>query len=128
MTAVSWRPSSSAATGWRWRDAQALREWWKGVIGYTDVPGDADMPGHEECMIVDPATGHRVLFIEVPDPTPGKDKMHFALRPTDATPDEEVAQLLTHGASLQADVRGTYGPGTGWVTLSRGSRSATVER
>ena len=82
MTAVSWRPSSSAATGWRWRDAQALREWWKGVIGYTDVPGDADMPGHEECMIVDPATGHRVLFIEVPDPTPGKDKMHFALRPT----------------------------------------------
>ena len=69
-------------------------------------------------MIVDPATGHRVLFIEVPDPTPGKDKMHFALRPTDATPDEEVARLLTHGASLQEDVRGTYGPGTGWVTLA----------
>lgn len=40
--------------------------------------------------------------------------MHFVLRPIDATPDEEVARLLTHGASLQEDVRGTYGPGTGW--------------
>lgn len=58
-----------------------------------------------------------MLSIEVPDPTPGKDKMHFALRPTDATPDEEVARLLTHGASLHADLRGHYGPGTGWVTL-----------
>lgn len=42
------------------RDAYALSEWWKGVIGYTDVPGDPNLPGHEECMLVDPDTGHRV--------------------------------------------------------------------
>lgn len=99
-------------------DAYALSEWWKGVLGYTDVPGDPNEPGHEECMILDPGTGHQVLFIEVPDPTPGKNATHFDLRPTDRTQDEEVDRLLADGATLHADLRGTYGPGTGWVTLS----------
>lgn len=44
--------------------------------------------------------------------------MHLDLRPTDATPDEEFARLLTHGASLHENLRGMYGPGTGWVTLA----------
>ena len=100
------------------RDAYALSEWWKGVLGYTDVPDDPNLPGHEECMILDPTTGHRVLFIEVPDPTLGKIRMHFDLRPTDRTQDEEVERLLQHGATLHADLRGHYGPGTGWVTLA----------
>lgn len=60
--------------------AHALSEWWKGVIGYTDVPGDPNLPGHEECMLVDPTGGH--------------------------------------GATLHDDLRGKYGPGTGWVTLA----------
>lgn len=99
-------------------NAHALSEWWKGVLGYTDVPGDPNEPGHEECMILDPGTGHQVLFIEVPDPTPGKNATHFDLRPTDRTQDEEVDRLLADGATLHADLRGTYGPGTGWVTLA----------
>ena len=99
-------------------DAYALSEWWKVVLGYTDVPGDPNEPGHPECMIIDPGTGHRVLFIEVPDPTPGKNKMHFDLRPTDRTRDEEVERLLTHGAELVDDLRSTDGSGTGWVTLA----------
>ncbi|WP_434966320.1 VOC family protein [Janibacter indicus] len=43
-----------------------------------------------------------------------------ALRPaaTDATQDEEAERLLAHGASLHDDLRGKYGPGTGWVTLA----------
>ena len=100
------------------RDAYALSEWWKGVLGYGDVPGDPNLPGHEECMLVDAATGHRVLFIEVPDPTPGKNRMHFDLRPTDRTQAEEVERLLGDGATLHEDLRGKYGPGTGWVTLA----------
>ena len=32
--------------------------------------------------------------------------------------DEEVDRLLAHGAMLHADLRGKYGPGTGWVTLA----------
>lgn len=99
-------------------DAYALSEWWKGVLDYTDVPGDPNEPGHEECMIVDPQSGHQVLFIEVPDPTPGKNLVHFDLRPTDRTQDEETDRLLDDGASLHADLRGKHGPGTGWVTLA----------
>lgn len=99
-------------------DAYALSEWWKGVLGYTDVPGDPNEVGHEECMILDPTSGHRVLFIEVPDPTQGKNLVHFDLRPTDRTQDEEVERLLADGAALHADLRGKYGPGTGWVTLT----------
>lgn len=99
-------------------DAYTLSGWWKGVLGYTDVPGDPNEPGHEECMILDPTTDHRVLFIEVPDPTPGKNKVHFDLRPTDCTQQEEVDRLLAVGAALATDHRGLYGPGTGWVTLA----------
>lgn len=100
------------------RDAYALSEWWKGVLGYTDVPDDPNEPGHEQCMIVDPATGHQVLFIEVPDPTPGKNTVHFDLRPTDRTQQEETDRLLADGATLHVDRRGHDGPGTGWVTLA----------
>ncbi|WP_159451218.1 VOC family protein [Janibacter indicus] len=50
-------------------------------------------------------------------PDSGKNKMHCDLRPTGLTQAEEVERLLAHGASLHADLRGHYGPGTGWVTL-----------
>lgn len=99
-------------------NAYDLSQWWKGVLGYTDIPGDPNEPDHEECMIHHPKTDHRVLFIEVPDPTPGKNLVHFDLRPTDGTRDEEVDRLLADGADLVHDHRGKYGPGTGWVTLA----------
>src|SRR5690606_13054862 len=66
-------------------DAYGLSTWWKGVLGYRDVPDDPNEPGHEECMILDPETGHRLLFIEVPDPTPGKNKVHLDVRPREGT-------------------------------------------
>lgn len=99
-------------------DAFALSERWKPVLGFVDVDGDPNEPGHEECTIVDPGTGHRLLFIEVPDPTPGKNSFHLDLRPSDLTRDEEVARLLGLGAREHADLRGIHGPGTGWVTLA----------
>lgn len=48
-------------------DACELSGWWKHLLAYTDVPDDLNEPGHEECMIVDPSTAHRLLFIEVDD-------------------------------------------------------------
>lgn len=99
-------------------DAYALSTWWKEVLGYTDDPDDPNEPGHEECLILDPKSGHEVLFIEVPDPTPGKNKIHFDLRPTDQTQQEEVDRLLALGATVAADHRGIYGEGSGWVTLA----------
>ena len=68
------------------RNAYELSEWWKPVLGYVDLEDDPNEPGHEECMIRDPETGHQVLFIEVPDPTPGQARIHFDLRPARAHP------------------------------------------
>ncbi len=43
-------------------NAFELSEWWKPVLGYVDVPDDPNESGDEECMILDPKTGHRLLF------------------------------------------------------------------
>lgn len=99
------------------RNAYELSEWWKPVLGYADIEGDPNEPGHEECMIRDPESGHQVLFIEVEEPAPGK-RWHFDVRPRERPRDEEVAWLLEYGATQVADHRGIYGPGSGWVTLA----------
>ena len=104
-------------------DAYTLSTWWKPVLGYTDLDGDSNEPGDEECMIHDPRTGHRLLFIEVPDAAEakqrcGKNRLHLDLRPRERARDEELQVLLTHGATTVADLRDTWGPGTGWVVLA----------
>jgi len=100
------------------RNAYELSEWWKPVLGYVDLEGDPNEPGHEECMIRDPETGHLLLFIEVPDPTPGKPRLHFDMRPRERTRDEEVEWVRDYGATEIADHRGKYGPGSGWVVFA----------
>ena len=99
-------------------NAYELSEWWKKVLGYVDIEDDPNLPGHEECMIRDPETGHHVLFIEVPDAKTVKNRIHFDLRPREGTRDEEVERLLALGATLVTDHRGIYGPGSGWVTFA----------
>ena len=99
-------------------NAYELSEWWKQVLGYVDIDGDPNLPGHEECMIRDPASGHQVLFIEVPEPKTLKNRLHFDLRPGDRDQAEEVQRLRGIGATEVADRRGIYGPGSGWVTLA----------
>jgi catechol 2,3-dioxygenase-like lactoylglutathione lyase family enzyme len=98
-------------------DAYALSEWWKQVLGYVDVEDDPNEPGHEECMILSPVTGHSVLFIEVPEPKQGKNRLHFDLRPAEgATREEEVERVLALGATEVADHR--RAGGGGWVLLA----------
>ena len=99
-------------------NAYELSEWWKPALGYVDIEDDPNEPGHEECMIRDPETGHRLLFIEVPDAKSVKNRIHLDLRPRKGTRDEELERLLAHGASVVGDHRGKYGPGTGWVVLA----------
>ncbi|MBB5787624.1 VOC family protein [Jiangella mangrovi] len=98
--------------------AYELSEWWKQVLGYVDIADDPNEPGHEECMIQAEDGSHQVLFIEVPEAKAGKNRIHFDLRPTDRTRDDEVERLRGVGATEVADHRGIYGPGTGWVTLA----------
>jgi hypothetical protein len=99
-------------------NAYELSEWWKLLLGYVDLEDDPNEPGHEECLIRDPETEHQILFIEVPDTKAVKNRLHFDLRPRTGSRDEEVERLLGIGATQVLDMRGHYGPGTGWVVLA----------
>jgi glyoxalase superfamily protein len=99
-------------------NAYELSEWWKQVLGYVDVPDDPNEPGHEECMILSPESGHRLLFIEVPDAKQAKNRIHFDIQPTSGTRDEEVERVVALGATEIDDQRNHYGPGIGWVVLA----------
>ena len=91
------------------RDAFALSTWWKDVLGYTDLPDDPNEPGHEECMIKDPASDHRLLFIETGDAKQVKNRVHLDLTPTDLTRDAEVERVVALGATEVADLRNSDG-------------------
>lgn len=97
-------------------DAFALSEWWKKVPGYQDIAGDPNEPGDEECMIIDPMTGHRLLFIEVDELQTEPGRVHLDLKPTERSRDEEIARIVDLGASEIADRRNP--DGTGWMVLS----------
>jgi len=99
-------------------NAYELSEWWKQVLDYVDLDGDQNLPGHDECMIRDPETGHEILFIEVPDKKVVKNRLHFDLRPRDRSQDEEIERVRLLGAVEVLDLRGKYGPGTGWMVLA----------
>ena len=99
-------------------NAYELAEWWKPVLGYVDLDDDPNLPGHEECLIRDPESGHRLLFIEVPEEKSVKNRIHLDLRPRSGSRDAELETLLAHGATVVDDLRGLDGPGTGWVVLA----------
>lgn len=99
-------------------DAFTLSEWWRTALGYDMDPEDPNLPGHEECAIHDPDTGHTLLFLEVPDAQLPAKRIHFDVRPRERTQADEVDWLQEHGARLVADHRGIHGPGSGWVTLA----------
>lgn len=99
-------------------DAYSLALFWQHVLGYTELPDEPLRPDEDECLIVDPDTGHQILFIEVPEPKSVKNRIHFDLRPREGTRDAELERLLELGAAQVADHRGQYGPGTGWVILA----------
>jgi catechol 2,3-dioxygenase-like lactoylglutathione lyase family enzyme len=62
-------------------DAFALSEWWRTALGYEMDPEDPNFPGHEECAIHDPESGHTLLFLEVPDEELPAKRIHFDVRP-----------------------------------------------
>ena len=97
-------------------DAFALSEWWKRVLEFNDVVGDPNEPGDTECMIVDPAGGPALLFIEVDKLQDPEGRIHLDLTPTDRLRDEEINRVLGLGAREVADRRTPNG--AGWMVLA----------
>lgn len=76
-------------------DATTLADWWARQTGGT-VRDDSD---GWYVMVVPSAAGGPVLaFQKVPDPTPGKNRLHVDLAAADR--DAEVERLLGDGATL----------------------------
>jgi predicted enzyme related to lactoylglutathione lyase len=98
------------------RDAYAQSLFWAQVLNWHEDPDDPNLPEHEECLILSPDGGERLLFINVPEDKTVKNRLHLDLRPVDGTRDEEVARLLALGATEHADLRRP--DGGGWVTLA----------
>ena len=86
------------------------------MLGYTDVPGDPNEPGDEECMIVDPLTGNQLLFTEVEDLAGPQGRLHLDLAPTDQRRDAEIERVLGLGAHQIADRRNR--DSSGWMVLA----------
>ncbi len=98
------------------RNAYELSEWWKQVLDYTDITDDPNEAGHEECMILDPISGHRLLFIEVDELRSSDGRIHLDLAAGDRRRDEEIERVIALGASEIDDRRNP--DGTGWMVLA----------
>ena len=84
------------------RDPEGLAAFWAAVLDYQVL-------GREEgCVEIGPEQGFggaapTLVFAPVPNPTPGKVRLHIDLNPTDRDQDEELDRLLGLGAT-RADV------------------------
>ncbi|MFV5996857.1 VOC family protein [Streptomyces sp. NPDC056231] len=93
-------------------DAYSLGSFWAEVLGAQ--LSDEDRPGDPEALVETP--GAALLFISVPEPKAGKNRVHLDIQPQDRTRDEEVERLLALGATLVGDHRKPNG--RGWATLA----------
>ena len=67
-------------------DAYQLALFWAEVLG--SPLSDDDAPGDPEALVEAP--GAALLFVTVPEPKSGKNRVHLDVRPEDRTRDEEV--------------------------------------
>jgi catechol 2,3-dioxygenase-like lactoylglutathione lyase family enzyme len=84
------------------RDPEALAAFWAAVLGYRVLSRE------EGAVEIGPEAGFgssapTLVFVPVPDPTPGKVRLHIDLSPADREQDAELARLLELGAT-PADV------------------------
>ncbi len=87
-------------------DPAGLAGFWCRVLGYEQLQVDE---GDEGWVEIGPPGQPEygpiptLLFIPVPDPTPGRRRLHLDVNPTDRDQDAELARLLGLGAT-RADV------------------------
>jgi catechol 2,3-dioxygenase-like lactoylglutathione lyase family enzyme len=84
------------------RDPEALAAFWAAVLDYRVLSReDGDVEIGPEAGFGGPAP--TLVFGRVPDPTPGKRRLHIDLNATDRDQDAELRRLLSLGAT-PADV------------------------
>jgi hypothetical protein len=86
-------------------DAESLARFYCAVLDYEELERSDDEGWIEIGPPGQPAKGPvpTLLFENVPDPTPGKNKVHLDLNATDRDQDAELQRLLDLGAT-RADV------------------------
>lgn len=94
-------------------DPYQLAVFWSTATGWP--VSSVDQPGDEEVLVEAPAPIPGLLFIAVPEGKSVKNRVHLDWVPDERTRDEEVARLLTLGATIHEDHRKPEGPG--WVTM-----------
>jgi len=90
-------------------DPDSLADWWSKVVG-----GDLNPLAPGYFMMVTCQGGPALGFQKVPDPTPGKNKVHLDLHSADM--EGEVARLVELGACEIG--RNSFGDDFRWVVLA----------
>lgn len=90
-------------------DPDTLAQWWAQA-----VDGEVQTWAPGEFVVVQRPDGPRLGFQKVPEPTPGKNKVHVDFTADDV--DTEVARLVGLGASETA--RNSFGDEFRWVVLA----------
>lgn len=99
-------------------DPERVATFWQAALGWRRTHVSAD--GGE--IVLEPPEGSAedgvspdLLFIRVPDPTPGKNRLHLDLRPTDQA--AEVSRLEGLGAT-RVEVGQSQREDTYWVVMA----------
>lgn len=90
-------------------DPDALAGWWAQALG-----GEVNAVAPGEFVMVAQDEGPTLGFQKVPDPTPGKNRVHLDLHAADK--DAEVKRLVELGARETG--RHSFGPEFDWVVLA----------
>ena len=99
------------------QDPGKLARWWMEALGSYEIEYDSaaepDADPDEPEVVIKSSSGHRMLFLKVPEEKTIKNRLHLDLRPDDR--DVEVARLEGMGAT-RVDVG--QGEGTTWVVMA----------
>lgn len=91
-------------------DPDALAGWWAEAVG-----GEVNAFAPGEFLVVVQPDGPRLGFQKVPDPTPGKNRVHLDLA-AGGDVESEVARLVGLGATEIG--RNSFGAEFSWVVLA----------
>jgi len=98
-------------------DPAGLAAFWGRITGFAVRAEDSTRPDDDEVLIVGPDLRlPGLLFIRVPEPKRGKNRVHVDLHSGDSDRDATVVEALNAGAVVVEDRR--HADGTGWVVLA----------